>query len=59
MTKFTVTLKSDLKHGTFYWVAKINANSEEEAITSAEHLFMAEMENTSDWEFNDFSVEEE
>lgn len=58
MPAFTVTLKSDLKRGTFYWVADVNASSEEEAITSAEHLFMAEMEGVTEWEFNDFSVEE-
>ncbi len=52
-----VTLQAKLKRGTFYWVAEVNASSEDEAIAAAENLFQAEMENANDWEFNDFNVE--
>jgi len=57
MASYKVTLKADLKRGAFYWVTTLTADSEEEAITAAEHLFMAEMENTADWTFSDSDVE--
>lgn len=59
MASYKVTLKADLKRGAFYWVTTLAANSEEEAITAAEHLFMAEMENAADWNFSDNDVEEQ
>lgn len=58
MTSYKVTLKADLKRGSFYWVSDVNAGSEEEAVIAAEHLFMAEMENSADWAFSDNNVEE-
>ncbi|WP_339862189.1 hypothetical protein [Paremcibacter congregatus] len=58
MATFNVTLKADLKRGSFYWVTTVDAASEEEAIVSAEHLFLAEMENAQDWAFSDSNVEE-
>lgn len=58
MATFKVTLKADLKRGSFYWVSTVEADSEEEAMTASEHLFMAEMENSSDWTFSDSDVEE-
>lgn len=57
MPAYTVTLKSDLKRGSFYWVSSVTADSEEEALVTAEHLFMAEMENADDWSFTDSNVE--
>ena len=57
MANFKVTLKADLKRGSFYWVSTVDANSEEEAIIAAEHLFMAEMETSADWSFSDSSIE--
>jgi len=57
MASYKVTLKADLKHGSFYWVATISADSEEEAEISAEHLFMAEMENAGEWNFSDSDIE--
>jgi len=57
MAKMKVTLQATLKRGTFYWVADVNADSEEEAVVAAENLFMAETENASEWEFNDYNVE--
>jgi len=59
MSNFKVTLKADLQRGSFYWVCSVTANSEEEALTAAEHLFMAEMENAQDWQFSDSNIEEE
>lgn len=55
--KYKVTMKATLKRGTFYWVAEVDAGSEEEAVTVAEHLFEAESESNSEWEFDDFDVE--
>ena len=57
MARYNVTLKATLKRGTFYWVAEVNADSEDEAVVSAEHLFMEEMEKAGDWEFDDYNVE--
>ena len=56
MTQKRVTLKAELERGVFYWVADVNADSEEEAVTAAENLFAAEMEKNREWEFNDFDV---
>lgn len=56
MAKMNITLKATLKRGTFYWVTQVNADSEEEAVQAAENLFLAEVENASDWEFNEFEV---
>ncbi len=57
MATYKVTLKADLKRGAFYWVSTVNADSEEEAMIAAEHLFMAEMENAQDWNFSDSDIE--
>ncbi|MCF8473090.1 MAG: hypothetical protein K9G26_00220 [Emcibacter sp.] len=57
MTNYKVTLKADLKRGSFYWVATVKADSEEEAEVAAENLFMAEMENTHEWNFSDSNIE--
>ncbi|MFQ5535659.1 MAG: hypothetical protein ACE5EM_12655 [Sphingomonadales bacterium] len=59
MGKYHVTLKAILKRGSFYWVADVTADSEEEAVVAAEHLFTAEVENAQDWSFDDFNVETE
>lgn len=56
MQRRTVTLKAHLGRGIFYWVAQVEANSEEEAVTAAEHLFSAEMETQSSWEFDEYEV---
>jgi hypothetical protein len=56
MAKMNITLKASLKRGTFYWVTEVEANSEEEAVQSAENLFLAEVENANEWEFNEFEV---
>jgi len=53
-----VTLKAELGHGTFYWVADVTADSEDEAVIAAENLFASEMEKIQEWEFNDFDVSE-
>ena len=57
MAKKKVTLRAPLKHGTFYWVADVQADSEEEAVVAAENLFMNEIEQIAEWEFDDFNVE--
>lgn len=57
MATYKITLKADLKRGSFYWVSTVTADSEEEATISAEHLFMAEMENAQDWTFSDSDIE--
>lgn len=55
--KYKVTLKSELRRGTFYWVAEVEAASEEEATTVAEHLFEAQIESGEDFSFNDVDIE--
>lgn len=57
MARMKVTLQATLKRGTFYWVAEVEAESEDEAVVAAEHLFEAEMEAGRDWAFEDFAVE--
>ena len=55
--KYKVTLKANLKRGTLYWVADVNAATEEEAIIAAEHLFEAQTDSSDAWTFDDFDVE--
>lgn len=57
MANMRVTLKAKLGRGEFYWVADVNADSEDEAVIVAENLFLAEMEKSQEWEFTDFEVE--
>ena len=57
MAKHKVTLQAKLKRGIFYWVTTVEASSEEEAVVAAENLFLTEVENASEWEFDDFNVE--
>ena len=52
-----VTLKAQLKRGTFYWVCDVEAAGEDEAVTAAENLFEAELEKAADWSFEDYQVE--
>ena len=56
-TSYHVTLKATLTRGSFYWVCDVTADSEDEAITAAEHLFMAEVGKAADWTFDEFSAE--
>jgi hypothetical protein len=57
MSAYKVTLKSELKHGAFYWVANVNAASEDEAVTAAEHLFIEELNGAGEWDFSDYDAE--
>ncbi|MEZ5758315.1 MAG: hypothetical protein R3D86_08850 [Emcibacteraceae bacterium] len=57
MSAYKVTLKSDLPRGTFYWVTKVNADSEEEAVASAENLFLEQINTAKDWDFSDYDAE--
>lgn len=59
MARMTVTLKAELKRGSFYWVATVDAESEEEAAVAAENLFLSEIETADGWEFSDFEVEKD
>jgi hypothetical protein len=56
MARMNVTLKAEMKRGSFYWVTSVDADSKEEAIVAAEHLFQEEMDNAGDWSFGDFEV---
>jgi hypothetical protein len=58
MASYKITLKADLKRGSFYWVTTVEASDADEAVIAAEHLFMAEMENSADWSFSDSDIEE-
>lgn len=57
MSAYKITLRSDLKHGTFYWVTTVNATSEDEAVTAAEHLFIEQIERAVEWDFSDYDAE--
>ncbi len=57
MTAFSVTLKSEVKLGTFYWVVNVNADSEDEAINTAENLFLEQLNSSDEWDFTDYDVE--
>ena len=57
MARYKVTLQAQLGRGTFYWVADVKADSEEEAVVSAENLFLAELDKGQDWAFEDFEIE--
>lgn len=56
MARMTVTLKAKLKRGSFYWVATVDAESDDEAVVAAEHLFQEEMEKADEWSFDDFEI---
>jgi len=57
MSAFKVTLQSELTHGTFYWVTNVDAASEEEAVTAAEHLFMEQIDSAGEWDFSNYDAE--
>lgn len=57
MSAYKVTLKSDLKQGVFYWVTTVNAQTEEEAVTAAEHLFLEQITTSNEWDFSDYDAE--
>jgi len=57
MSSYKITLKSDLRGGSFYWVTTLSAESEEEAVTAAEHLFLEQLSNTAEWDFSDYDAE--
>ena len=59
MARKTVTMKAAMKRGTFYWVAQVDAASDEEAVVVAENLFLAEMEAGEEWAFDDFEIDED
>ncbi len=56
MSRHTVTLKANMPNGTFYWVAEVDAETEEEAVAAAETLFLAEIEDCDDWHFSEFEI---
>ncbi|MEN3975213.1 hypothetical protein [Emcibacter sp. SYSU 3D8] len=55
--KYEVTLRANLKRGTFYWIATVEADSEDEAAMAAEELFEEQMDSGEEWAFEDFSAE--
>ncbi len=57
MASYKVTLKSDVKLGTFYWVANVTAASEDEAINTAENLFLETLNSSEEWDFTDYDAE--
>ncbi len=57
MAAYKVTLKSDVKLGTFYWVANVTAGSEDEAINTAENLFLEQLNSSDEWDFTDYDAE--
>lgn len=57
MSAYKVTLKSDVKLGTFYWVANVNAESEDEAVNAAENMFLEQLNGVEEWDFTDYDAE--
>ena len=55
--KYEVTLRANLKRGSFYWIATVEADSEEDAAAAAEALFEEQMDCGEEWSFEDFSAE--
>ena len=55
--KYEVTLRTNLKLGTFYWITTVEAENEEEAALAAEELFEEQMDSGEEWAFEDFSAE--
>ena len=55
--KYEVTLRTNLRRGTFYWVATVDADNEEAAAEVAEKLFEEQMDSNEEWSFEDFSAE--
>jgi hypothetical protein len=55
--KYEVTLRTNLKRGTFYWISTVEAETEEEAAEEAERLFEEQMDSGEEWSFEDFSAE--
>ncbi len=59
MPNYQITLRANLKRGTFYWIADVEANNEEDAALAAEHLFEDQMDSGEEWSFDDYSAETE
>ena len=57
MAKFVVTLKANLKSGEMYWVAKVDAKDEDDAMATAESAFFTELDNPAEWSFEEADVE--
>ena len=57
MAKYHVTLKANLSGGALYWVADVDAATEDAAMTEAEALFARQMENAAEWSFSEADVE--
>lgn len=57
MSVYKVTLKCEVKLGDFYWVTEVKAESEDEAINTAENLFLAQLKSTDEWDFTDYDAE--
>jgi len=57
MAKYHVTLKASLSDGALYWVADVDAATEDAAMTEAEALFARQMANAAEWSFSEADVE--
>ncbi len=57
MAKFAVTLKAKFKRGEMYWVATVDARNEDDAMAKAEAGFFEEIDNPSEWAFDEADVE--
>ncbi len=57
MSAYKVTLKCEVKLGTFYWVTDVNADSEDEAVNAAENLFLTQINDSDEWDFTDYNAE--
>lgn len=58
MATMRVTLKAQFNRGSFYWVADVEAESEDEAVVAAENLFLSEIDANQQWSFCDYRIED-
>jgi len=54
--KYHVTLKAELSRGHFYWVADVESESQEDAVSTAEREFLEQVDSGESWEFTEFEV---
>ena len=57
MAKFKVTLKATFNRGEMYWVSMVDAANEDAAMKKAETTFFEELDNPSEWAFDEADVE--
>lgn len=55
--KYRITLRTNLRRGSFFWVAEVEAANEEAAAVAAEKLFEEQMDSGEEWSFEEYDAE--